>query len=155
MKEERTVITEEKGKELSGLFSEFLDDFAKQEVGIKHLRQYGIGRKAAETNWVEITEKVRKGEDVTNDVIWKLFPYRDRGDNRKRGAWMHISGWITNLQDAFEKIGRVKPEDWPDIAKSVLKFYVRVFENDDLKSACDEFSSRTCERQTNHPGECL
>ena len=142
MEDKGVVMTDEKRKELSGLFDEFLTDFALVKKGKEHLKQYPRGRKEAKENYEKILEMEKQGEDLVDEILLKILPYPDTPNNRKKGdCWIHVApSFRGDAKRWFEGAKWAKPEDWPEKTKLILNFVKNVLSGEDLQGECNKFS---------------
>lgn len=135
--------TQGKDTELEDLFEEFVETYVDTEKGQAHLETYPRQRLEATRNWTEIKERKAAGEDVTDLVLSWLLPHGNSRGNRERGAWTHIAPAVTkDVRSWFEGAGWTKAEDWPEVARAILRFVSESLESpESLAEACDEFAA--------------
>src|SRR5690606_3693771 len=52
--------------------------------------------------------------------------YADTQYNRAKGVWIHVAPTITkDIKQWFEAAGWTKPEDWPEVGRTILNFVKR------------------------------
>ncbi|WP_242044558.1 McrB family protein [Anabaena azotica] len=104
-------------------------------------RQQGRG------NFEAIIAAVGLGENVTDLVLLQLLPYK-QNSNIQKSVWTHISSNITkNIKEWFEDANLIKPEDWQQISREILKFVCCCNDNQkQLSTACSEFLQMPCSR---------
>jgi len=113
-------------KELRKLLSEFRDGYLKTAAGKQHLASYERDRLAIQANFHAVLEQERQGLDTTDTVLCKLLPHSDTAPNRDSGKLVSIAPVITtDLRQWFEGVKWATPEDWPGIARAILRFYQR------------------------------
>lgn len=137
-----TIMTEEKQKELSKLFDEFLGDFALVKKGKGHIKQYPRGRKEAKENYEKLLDMEKQGENLVDEVLLKILPYPDTAKNREKGdCWIHIApSFRGDAKRWFEGAKWAKPEDWPNKTKLIFSFVKNVLSGADLQEECNKFS---------------
>ncbi len=81
-----------KKEELLKIVEEFKQQYLNTEQGKWHLEAYNKERKEVRKIFSEVKEKRERGEDITNDVLYKLLPYQINEPNRKRGYRTSIWG---------------------------------------------------------------
>jgi len=103
-----------------------------------HVEAYEEQRAQGRQNFEAIVEADDRGEDVADQVLLTLLPYRDSPAYREKGAWIHIA---PAPGDHKARIKSMRPEDWPQRALAILRF-IRSCEEDSsqLAKACEEFS---------------
>jgi len=141
-----TLASKDFGKTAAGdfdeLFKDFVGGFVDSEEGQKHLRRYASQRQEAEQNLKKITEMESRGEDTTEIVLLKLLPHSDTVHNRAKDAWIHVAPSVTkDIKQWFEGAGWTKHEDWPSVAKAILRFVKRCEDAPDaIEEHCKWFS---------------
>ena len=125
------------------LFDRFVDEYAGQERGAKHLLSYARAREDARQRYASILEGAARGGDVTDDVLLSLLPHKNTSGNRERGAWIHPAEAVTkDVRLWFEGAGWVAPEDWPSVGEAVLTFVRTCVEDPkELVGAVDAFEA--------------
>ncbi len=125
------------------LFKEFSLTYLDSEQGRRHRTSYSQGREQALKNYDSILAASGRGEDITDVVLLKLLPYSDSDSNRAKGAWIHMAPCIQgDLKEWFQAKGWARAEDWPEIAKAIIRFVRRCSEDPGgLGAACREFLS--------------
>jgi hypothetical protein len=138
----KRLLSKAKKEEFSRLFQEFTQTYIPSKKGQEHIKFYRTGREQAQQNYKEILEEAERGLDVTDAVLLKLLPYQNTKGNRERGAWIHVAPSITkDLKDWYQKAGRTRVEDWPNIAQAILQFIERcIADPSQLNDACAKFS---------------
>lgn len=137
------AMLDNKKAEFLDLFQEFLNSYPSTEFGRIHTAHYSEESEAAQENLESIIHVSDRGEDVTEQVLTHLLPYAGTKPNQDMGYWISIA-WVFNcdVRKKYEPAGWTKPEDWPMVAKAILKFVRRCYENpEDLASACTEFNA--------------
>ena len=132
----------EKRAEFIELFREFAHSYPLTSKGQSHLGHYEEEREEGKKNFEAILQAEGRGEDVTEKVLIKLLPYEDTKANREMNYWISIASvFKVDVKKRFEAAGWTKPEDWPKVANSILRFVRRCNDHpEELKIACDEFS---------------
>jgi hypothetical protein len=116
------TLSPEKFKEFSSLFEKFIEIFQKSKKGAHHIELSRQSRKQAQENYSEIIKAHGEGSDATDLILRKLLPHEDTKDNRVKDVWIHIAPAITkDLESWFENATWAKENDWPEIAKAVLR----------------------------------
>lgn len=131
------------GGGLDELFAEFDSQYLQTPAGQSHIRSYAQSREQARINWEKVLQHDSAGDDVTDLVLDGLLPHYASSGNVDRGVWTHVAPAITkDLKKWFENTGWAKPEDWPQIARTVLLFLKRAISDpEDLDAACAEFAA--------------
>lgn len=140
--EEGGVVSIQKRREFKRLFEEFIQDYPHTQSGKDHIAFYPKVRKQATNNYESIQEKVKNGEDTTDDILLKLLPYANTENNITQGAWVHPAPAITgDIKKWFQNLGRQKAENWPMVANEIISFIEKCIDNSsDLEKNCQEFS---------------
>lgn len=131
----------QKRAEFVRLFQEFASAYPYTPDGLRHIAAYDEQRRQGHRNFAAIATAAEFGEDVTEAVLLQLLPHTNSPANRRKGAWIHCAGCITeDLQSTFKKLGWTEPENWPLIASKIL-YFVRRCSGDpsQLSAACSEF----------------
>jgi 5-methylcytosine-specific restriction enzyme B len=136
-------MLEEKRSEFLKLFQEFAETYPKTLAGQSHVGHYEKEREEAKENLETIIESQNQGKDVTEEILHKLLPYAGTRPNQEKGWWISIAPTFNNdVRAKYEAAGWVKNENWPEVAKSILNFIRRCFDNpEQLSSACTDFSA--------------
>jgi 5-methylcytosine-specific restriction protein B len=136
-------IDKDRKEEIERLFVEFAESYPNTEAGKQHASLYEKVRVEARQNYQGILDADARQEDITDAVLLKLLPYNESPSNREKRAWVHVAPAITgDIKAWFETKGWVKHEDWPRIAKAILRFVQKANENpSNVLAACLEFSS--------------
>jgi hypothetical protein len=132
------MILQSKEQEFRSLFSEFVGDYLNTSEGEKHLRFYDEGRSKGREN----LEAVRAMHgDVTDSVLRGLLPHTNSAAHRASGAWIHIAPTIQgDIKEWFEGAGWTRAEDWPKIARAILRFVTSCADDPgSLEAACSDF----------------
>ena len=137
------LITERRRAEFVRLFKEFASDYPATKAGQQHAASYDAGREQARANYAVITAAADRGEDVTDQVLLKLLPHVNTRPNRDRGAWIHVAPAVTkDIKIWFQGAGWTKPEDWPQVAQTILTFIRQCVEMPaELVPACEAFAA--------------
>jgi hypothetical protein len=126
---------------IRSLLPEFRRTFLDTPAGRDHLSWFSSGRARGQANLEDAKRRADAGEDVTDLVLSKLLPHLDSPHNLERGAWCCIAPAVTrNIRQWFEGVGWAKSEDWPKIARLILKF-IRAVTSDPSRLAveCEAF----------------
>lgn len=131
----------EKKDEFVKLFQEFVSSYPYTPAGLRHRAAYEEQRQQGRRNLEAIAAAAESGEDVTENVLLQLLPYIDSTNNRQKRAWIHHAPCITDdLKGWFENSGWTKPEEWPLIAKEILRLVCCCKDDPShLSAACNEF----------------
>lgn len=123
------------------LFQEFLTTYLDTKEGQDHFQRYAKQRKEAADNLEQLKARYNKREDITDFLLLKCLPHADTQPNRQRGAWTHAAPSITkDIKQWYENAGWAKPEQWPEIAKTIYEFFERCFKTPDkLDDHCRSF----------------
>src|SRR5690606_6533061 len=93
------------------LWAEFGRVYLAAPVGQDHRKAYSLLRQTARQNYAEIAAQAKRGQEITEAVIWKLLPYTDSPYHRSQGAWIHLSPAITgDLRSWHQAAGWAQPE---------------------------------------------
>ena len=141
MESSNMIINADMKEEFLELFTEFLDKYASTNEGKKHLNLYSRGRQEAQINYQKILDMEKRGEDVSDEILLKLFPHANTSSNREKGnRWIHIAPAITrDAKEWFEGAKWAKPEDWPAKTSLILEFYKNVLGGVALQDECKRF----------------
>lgn len=108
--------------QIKGLIREFEENYLNEERGKNHLRLYEKEMKEVKRNFAEIKKKSERGENITDDVLYRLLPYVDNKTTKekryRRSAWGFI---IKDVKTWFEEAGWQSSEDWPEVATAIFK----------------------------------
>jgi hypothetical protein len=128
---------------LQELFEEFRSDYLLTPEGSKHRDAYALGRTSARANYLEITSRADRGEDVTDLVLTHLLPHIDSKRHREDGSWIHVAPAITkDIKSWYQGAGWATKKEWPARAAHILTFIRRVVDNPgELADACLVFSA--------------
>jgi hypothetical protein len=129
-------------EDLEPLFEEFLETYWVEDLGRRHAQAYAQQRATAREHWNKILELDAAGKDVTEAVLLGVLPHRSSPTTRERGAWINIAPAVTrDIREWFEGAGWTETEDWPHIARAILRFLRTSLETPArLAEACREFS---------------
>jgi len=136
------MILKTKEAEFRDLFREYVEEFLKSPEGEAHLSQYdevrGVGRK----NFEDIRAAAKNGAVVTDEVLRRLFPHTDSAAHRASDVWIHVAPAVQkNIKEWFEGAGWTQHDDWPNVAKAILRFISACVDNPSaLASEAKEFS---------------
>lgn len=150
-----------KKEELIKLVEEFKQEYLYTEQGQEHLEAYNKEREELKKNFKEIKEKNERGEDITDDVLYKLLPYKDTKPNREKGRRISIwAGVIDDIKKWFENAGWQKPNNWKNVANALFNLIQTLVESEDKeihKKAIKEFVESEYSRgfQTGFITPCL
>jgi hypothetical protein len=135
-------LTDDRRKEFQDLFREFLREYPATSDGQHHLTLYLSGREEARRNFEAVVAGADRGDDVTELVLAKFLPHADTAANRQRGAWTFVApAMAKDIKAMFEASGFTRPEDWPIVAKAILKLVRRcTADSSQLSDACREFA---------------
>jgi 5-methylcytosine-specific restriction enzyme B len=135
------ALDENRQRALHHLLDEFASSYLASEEGLSHLKVYGELRETGRRNFEQVVEARDAGQDIVDLVLTKLLPNRDTPANRAQGAWIHIAPAVTtDIKTLSETAGWVKPEDWPQVTRSILELVERVAEDPaSLDDACKRF----------------
>lgn len=134
-------MLEEKKSEIAALFKEFNESYLSNQRGHNHANHYIEEKKNASGNLKQILSAEGQGEALTELVLTKLLPYAGLESNIKAGYWISIApAFNGDVRKKYKKLFR--DEDWPKIAKTLLNFIKRCYNNpDQLPIACNDFLS--------------
>lgn len=108
-------------KQIEEFVKEFEETYLNKEEGQNHLEAYEREREEVKRYFDEIKTKDENGEDITDDVLYRLLPYVNNSPNRERGYRLSVWGFIQkDVKSWFEGAGWQKSEDWPGIAKAIF-----------------------------------
>lgn len=135
-------VKRKKRKEFEALFSEFETDYLSTEQGEEHYMAYEKGREIGRLNFEAVIQAQQAGQDITDQVLLKLLPYKDSPSNREKGAWIHIAPCITDdIRTWYQNAGWVKADEWPGVSARIFDFLKACEKNpDQLEQYCSEFS---------------
>jgi 5-methylcytosine-specific restriction enzyme B len=103
-----------------------------------HIKAYEEQRAQSCQNFEAIVRAADRGEEVADQVLLKLLPYRHSLAYREKGAWIHVA---PAPGDPRARIKKMRPEDWQEAASAILQFVRSCDEDpDQLAEACEEFS---------------
>lgn len=139
------MILKAKEEEFRALFGEFTSQFLKEKGGQDHLSFYAKGRGIGRASFEAIRADATKGADVTDSVLQKLLPHTDSAAHRASGVWVHIAPAIQgDIKEWFEGAGWTHAEDWPNVARAILKFVSQSSDDPSkVAEAAKEFASLT------------
>ena len=125
-------LSDEQHKELVDLIDEFRTDYVQTDTGTDHLARYSPTRQAAISNFRNLQDAKKQGQELTNLTLLKLLPYKDSPSNRERGAWISLAPAVQgDIRQWFENKGWVEPGNWPKVAYALLEFVEDVKERPD------------------------
>jgi len=109
-------------EQIKGFIDEFEETYFNKEEGQRHLQAYEKEREEVREYFAEIKEKYERGEDITDDVLYKLLPYLDNKTTREKGYRRSVWGFIIkDVKTWFEEAGWQSRENWHDVAIAILK----------------------------------
>ncbi len=138
-----SVILPQKLAKFDRLYQEFAKGYLNMPAGREHGAAYIGLRRTAHHHYQAIMAKANAGEDITDAVLLKFLPYADTSGNRERDAWIHVAPAVMgDIRKWHSAAGWTRPQDWPAIARAILRFVNRTFELPiQLDQACKEFSA--------------
>jgi 5-methylcytosine-specific restriction enzyme B len=86
-------MIESKRAEFVDLSREFASSYPYTSDGMHHVEAYEEQRAQGRHNFEAIVEAADRGEDVADQVLLKLLPYRDSPAYRNKRAWITDFGW--------------------------------------------------------------
>jgi len=114
-------------EQIKEFVKEFEETYLNKEEGQKHLRAYEKEREEVKRYFDEIKTKDENGEDITDDVIYKLLPNNPIQDFETfigkipRNSVWGVAYKGSNVKIWFEGAGWHAEENWPKVAKIVFK----------------------------------
>ena len=128
--------------EFTHLFPRFLDEFLNADVGNQHCRVYRESAAKARENYERVCAKADRGEDYTDDLLRTFLPHGDCTYTRETDAWLHVAPALQGaVQKKFEGAGWTRPEDWPQVAASILDLVRTGVERpEEFADACRTFA---------------
>lgn len=143
--EEEKLIPERKLLEFDELFSEFVHAYPSSKAGKEHIELYASGRRNGKQNYSSVLGLEASGKDVTAEVLLKLLPHPGNATSIKDGAWIFVAPpGTSNFKNAVEGAGWIRPEDWPEVTRAILKFIRSCEESsENLAKACSEFANNS------------
>lgn len=128
------------------LFEQFSAEFLDSSAGRSHLARYAQQRTEASASYQQILTDAADGKDVTDDVLRLMLPHADTQGNRSRQVWIHIAPAVTrDLREWFEGAKWTRPEQWPEVAASILEFVRRCLDAPErLAEHCEWFAQKEC-----------
>jgi len=131
-------MLESKRAEFVDLFREFASSYPSTPDGMHHIDAYEEQRAQGRQNFEVIAEAADRGEDVADQMLLKLLPYRASPAYQNKGAWIHIA---PAPGDHRARIRKMRPENWRQAAIAILKFVRSCDEGpSQLAEACEAFS---------------
>ncbi len=119
-------------------FREFVRSYLPTPEGQDHVDRYAKERAEGRKNFEAVTAAAERREEVADQILLKLLPYRDFPAFKARGAWVHIAH---APGDHAALLKKNRPDDWPQAALALLGFIRRCNEHaEELEVACVEFS---------------
>jgi len=132
-------LTKEQLNKIQELVKIYEEKYLSTEQGKKHLQSYNKEKEEVKKIFKEIKEKYEKGNDITEDVLYKLLPYSNTKYVREKGYRVSIWAAITkDIKIWFEHAGWQKRENWPNVAKNIFKLIDGLIKDKD-KRHIDEF----------------
>lgn len=108
-------------KQIKEFVNEFEETYLNKEEGQNHLKAYQREREEVKRYFDEIKAKDENGEDITDEVLYKLLPYVDNSPNRERGYRISVQGFIQkDIKSWFESAGWQRSENWSKVAKAIF-----------------------------------
>lgn len=121
-------------KQIKEFVKEFEETYLKKESGQKHLQSYQKENEEVKRNYKEIKEKSERGEDITDNVLYKLMPYVDNKTTREKGYRISVWGFIIkDIKTWFEEAGWQSKENWSDVAKEIFRMIDGLLTDKDKK----------------------
>jgi len=105
---------------------EFQQRYLDMPKGQKHQADYDRERVEVQSVFKAILAKEEAGQDITDDVLFRLLPHMDNKYNREHGH--RISTWPViqkDIKNWYENAGWQIPDNWPKVAKAVLELTSR------------------------------
>jgi predicted RNA-binding protein with PUA-like domain len=99
----------------------FKEEYLDTPAGQKHLATAETEPKEVKKIFEEIREKYVAGQDITDDVLYRLLPHTDSEFHRQNNY--RVSTWPCIQKDVrswFEGAGWKKPEDWEPTARLIF-----------------------------------
>jgi hypothetical protein len=91
------VITIAQPHSVSKYVGEFRRRYLETSPGQRHLASYDRERQEVRAIFAEIQAKRDAGQDITDDVLYRLLPYSNTKYNREQGH--RISTWPAVIKD--------------------------------------------------------
>lgn len=114
------------------IIEEFKQNYLNTGQGKKHLETYNKEREEVKRVFNDIKDKRERGEDITNDVLYKLLPYQINEPNKERGYRTSIWGFTTkDIKSWYENAGWQKPNNWKNVASALFDLVQSLIENED------------------------
>lgn len=108
--------------QIKGFVKEFEETYLNKEEGQRHLQAYKKEREEVRRYFAEIKGKYERGEDITDEVLYKLLPYVDNKTTREKGYRRSVQGFIIkDVKTWFEEAGWQSRENWPNVATAIFK----------------------------------
>lgn len=108
--------------QIKGFVKEFEETYLNKEEGQRHLQAYEKEREEVRRYFAEIKGKYERGEDITDEVLYKLLPYIDNKTTREKGYRRSVQGFIIkDVKTWFEEAGWQSRENWPNVATAIFK----------------------------------
>lgn len=108
--------------QIKGFVKEFEETYLNKEEGQRHLQAYEKEREEVRRYFAEIKGKYERGEDITDEVLYKLLPYVDNKTTREKGYRRSVQGFIIkDVKTWFEEAGWQSRENWPNVATAIFK----------------------------------
>ena len=128
-------------EQLKGFVKEFEETYLNRGEGQRHLQAYEKEREEVRRYFTEIKEKYERGEDITDEVLYKLLPYVDNKTTREKGYRRSVQGFIIkDIKTWFEEAGWQSGENWHDVATAIFKMIDGLIADKDPKHI-EEFIS--------------
>jgi len=108
--------------DINRYFQAFKSAYLETPKGKEHRSIYYKEREEVATVFQRIKEKQERGEDITQDVLYKLLPYVNNEPNRMRGY--RVSNWGFIIKDVkmwFEGAGWQQSENWSSVSQAIFK----------------------------------
>lgn len=124
----------EQKERIEAFAKEFKKRYLDTKEGQKHLESYKREREDVKQRFEKIKEKVDAGEDINDDILYRLLPYANTEYNREQKN--RISTWPAVTKDVktwFENARWQKKENWPKVAKAIFNLINRLISDKDSK----------------------
>jgi len=130
------------GEAFATLLEECVENYLTTPAGSAHLATYPTIRANARETLGNLKTRRAAGADVTVDVLLKCLPHANSQANTAAGAWVHVAPALSgDVRTKFEGAGWRRAEDWPQVARLLLDFFVECDDNPAaLEGACQRFS---------------
>lgn len=117
------MVSIEQRARLLRLYDDFVASYLETPEGRSQIALYERAVREGRGNYRSVLGGLDRGEEITDDVLEKLLPYRNALGNVKRGAWIHVTPAVQgDLRRLFERRGLVKERNWHHAAREIFRF---------------------------------